>query len=67
MCTGDLWAVDRAGVRDWIRSLEIIENDTVKKWTVGFSLIFLKWFAQIIKTNHSTSPFMAQIRVNNNS
>ena len=32
LCTGDLWAVDRAGICDLGRSHESIENYTVKKW-----------------------------------
>ena len=59
LCEGDLWAVDRAGVCDLERSLEIIENYTVKAmkypfyWLksgwFGLALILLKQFAQILK------------------
>ena len=42
LCKGDLWAVDRAGICDPGRSLEIIENCTAKKWVVRISTDVLK-------------------------
>ena len=50
LCEGDLWAVDRAGICDSERSLEIIENDTVKAM-IPFHWLKKGWFglAQILK------------------
>ena len=42
-------AVDRAGICDSERSLEIIENDRLKSRWFGLALILLKLFAQILK------------------
>ena len=47
LCKGYLWAVDRAGICDSERSLEIIENDRLKSRWFGLALILLKLFAQI--------------------
>ena len=39
---GDLWAGDKAGICDLGRSLEIIENYTVKEWMVWIGTDILK-------------------------
>ena len=68
-----LWAVDRAGICDSERSLEIIENDTVKAmkypfhWLksgwFGLALILLKWFAQILKIKSFNSGKESRAKV----